>query len=256
MAFRSRSASALSRLSVSSDYLKDWLHRPELSQTLKLLIALSTFEEPVPLKELLDRAEGAGFKRRNWSNPSASLSRATGLAIHTGNGWEITRAGRQYLVNEGMVEASQGVINVAVELRKFLANVKNPETAEFVGEAIRCYEMNLFRSSVVMSWLAAVFVLQRHVVGTKLSEFNADAKRIDSRWKDAKTTDDLSRLKESDFLNALVRINVLGKNTKEALQQCLDRRNACGHPNSFKIGPNAVAAHVETLLQNVFEKFD
>src|SRR5690348_10455440 len=118
---------------MSSDFLKDWLHRPELSQTLKLLIALSTFDQPVALRELLDRAEEAGFKRRNWSNPSASLGRATGLAIHTTQGWEITRAGRQYLVNEGMIEASQGVINVAIELRKFLANVKNSETAEFVG---------------------------------------------------------------------------------------------------------------------------
>jgi hypothetical protein len=107
-----------------------------------------------------------------------------------------------------------------------------------------------------MSWLAAVYVLQRHVVVSRLADFNADGKRIDSKWKDAKTTDDLARLKESEFLNALARINVLGKNAKEALQQCLDRRNACGHPNSFKIGPNAVAAHVETLLQNVFEKFD
>jgi hypothetical protein len=241
---------------MSNDFLKDWLHRPELSQTLKLLITLSTFDHAVPLKELLDRAEDAGFKRRNWSNPSSSLGRATGLAIHTTQGWEITRAGRQYLVNEGMIEASQGVINVAIELRKFLANVKNPETAEFVGEAIRCYEMGLFRSSVVMSWLAAVYVLQRHVIAKKVSEFNADARRIDSKWKDVKTTDDLGRVKESKFLEALPRINVLGKNAKDALQQCLDRRNACGHPNSFKIGPNAVAAHVETLLQNVFEKFD
>ena len=241
---------------MSSDFLKDWLHRQELSQTRKLLITLSTFDKPVAMGRVLDRAEEAGFKRRNWSNPSASLGRTGGLAIHTSQGWEITRAGRQYLVNEGMVEASQGVINVAMELRKYLANVRNEETAEFVSEAIRCYEMNLFRSSVVMSWLAAVYVLQCHVVAARLDDFNADARRIDSRWKDARTTDDLGRLKEKEFLNALARINVLGKNAKEALQQCLDRRNACGHPNSFKIGPNAVAAHVETLLQNVFEKFD
>lgn len=241
---------------MSSDYLKDWLHRPELSQTLKLLIALSTFEGSVALKELLDRAEGAGFKRRNWSNPSASLSRATGLAVHTTKGWEITRAGRQYLVNEGMVEASQGVINVAIELRKFLADVKNEETSEFLNEAIRCYELNLFRSSVVMSWLAAVYVLQCHVVASRLNDFNGEASRTDSRWKAAKNTDDIGRMKESEFLDVLVRIGVLGKNPKEALKQCLDRRNACGHPNSFKLGPNVVAAHIETLLQNVFKKFD
>jgi hypothetical protein len=241
---------------MSSDYLKDWLHRPELSQTLKLLITLSTFDGPVPLKNLLDRGEDAGFKRRNWSNPSASLGRATGLAIHTANGWEITRAGRQYLVNEGMVEASQGVINVAVELRKFLAEVKSAETAEFVGEAIRCYEMNLFRSSVVMSWLAAVYVLQRHVIANELPAFNAEAARMHSWWRPAKTTDDLGRMRESEFLEVLARVGVLSKSVKEALKQCLDRRNASGHPTSFRVGPNVVAAHNETLLQNVFNRFD
>jgi hypothetical protein len=241
---------------MSSDYLKDWLHRSELSQTLKLLIVLSTFDEAVPLKQALDRAEAAGFKRRNWANPSASLGRTGGLAIHTAKGWEITRAGRQYLVNEGMIEASQGVINVAIELRKFLTQVKNPETAEFLSEAIRCYELNLFRSSVVMSWLAAVYVLQCHVVKNCLANFNTEMAGRDSRWKAAKTTDDLARAKESEFLDVLARIGVLGKNVKEALKQCLDRRNACGHPNSFKLGPNVVAAHIETLLQNVFNKFD
>ena len=178
------------------------------------------------------------------------------MAIHTANGWEITRAGRQYLVNEGMVEASQGVINVAIELRKFLGEVKNEETADFVGEAIRCYEMNLFRSSIVMSWLAAVYVLQRHVLTNELSAFNAEAARMHSWWRPARTTDDLGRMKESDFLEVLARVGVLGRNVKEALKQCLDRRNASGHPTSFKVGPNVVAAHNETLLQNVFNRFD
>ena len=241
---------------MSSDYLKDWLHRSELSQTLKLLITLSIFDAPMPLKDILAQAEDAGFKRRNWSNPSASLGRATGLAIHTGKGWEITKAGRQYLMNEGMVEASQGVINVAMELRKFLAKVKNPETADFLNEAVRCYELNLFRSSVVMSWLAAVYVLQRYVVANRLNDFNSEAGRTDPKWRTAKTTDDIARMKESEFLNVLARTGVLGKNSKEALQQCLDRRNACGHPNSFKLGPNIVAAHIETLLENVFNNFD
>lgn len=241
---------------MSSDYLKDWLHRSELSQTLKLLIVLSTFDEAVPMKDLLDRAEAAGFKRKSWANPSASLSRTSGLAIHTGNGWEITRAGRQYLLNEGMVESSKGIINVAIELRQFLSRVSNAETAEFLNEAIRCYELGLFRSATVMSWLAAVYVLQQHVVKTCLSDLNDELARRDSRWKSAKTTDDLARVKEKDFLEALAAIGALGKNVKEELKQCLDRRNACGHPNSYKLGPNAVAAHIETLLQNVFNKFD
>ena len=62
-------------------------------------------------------------------------------------------------------------------------------------------------------------------------------------------------MKEAEFLRSLVSISMIGKNVKAELKQCLDRRNACGHPNSYKLGKNAVAAHIETLLLNVFGKF-
>ena len=62
-------------------------------------------------------------------------------------------------------------------------------------------------------------------------------------------------MREADFLDRLVAISVLGKNVKEELKECLDRRNACGHPNSYKIGANTVAHHIEILLLNVFKKF-
>jgi hypothetical protein len=61
-------------------------------------------------------------------------------------------------------------------------------------------------------------------------------------------------MKESDFLNRLVAIGVIGKNVKQSLKECLDRRNACGHPNSYKLGQNIAAAHIETLLLNVFSR--
>jgi hypothetical protein len=60
---------------------------------------------------------------------------------------------------------------------------------------------------------------------------------------------------ESDFLDRLVPIGVIGKNVKDELAKALKLRNGCGHPNSLKVGPNMVANHLETLLLNVFEQF-
>ena len=80
-------------------------------------------------------------------------------------------------------------------------------------------------------------------------------RRVDSKWKNAVTTDDFSRLKESDFLDCLVRLSVLGKDVKEQLKECLRRRNSCGHPNSLQISANAAAAHLEILILNVFKRF-
>jgi len=107
-----------------------------------------------------------------------------------------------------------------------------------------------------MSWLAAVHVLKNEVLKKQnLKAFNDEAARVDTRWKPAKTSDDLGAMKEYDFLDRLVAISLIGKNVKEELHKCLKLRNGCGHPSSLKIGPNAVAHHIEILLLNVFQRF-
>ena len=240
---------------MSSDFLKDWLHRKELSQAEKLLILLSTFEGPTPLKDLLSRAEAAGLKRKHWANASASLSRLTGFAIHTVLGWEITASGRQRLASQGIMASNQGTINLAADIRGHISAVTDEDIRQYLTETVRCYELGLLRSAVVMAWVAAIYILQMHILNHHLAAFNDEAARLDNRWKVAKSTDDIGRMKEADFLDRIVSVGVIGKNVKAALKECLDRRNACGHPNSYKIGPNIVSAHIETLILNVFSKF-
>jgi hypothetical protein len=151
--------------------------------------------------------------------------------------------------------ANAAAIRIATDLRSELAKIKNATTRAFAEEAIKCYEDNLYRSAVVMSWLSAIDVLYDLVVTKHLTNFNKQALRIDPKWKLAKSADDLARMKESDFLDRIVGISVIGKNVKNELKHCLDRRNGCGHPNSLKIGPNTVAHHLEILLLNVFQPF-
>jgi hypothetical protein len=106
-----------------------------------------------------------------------------------------------------------------------------------------------------MSWIAAVDVLYQKVHAKHLSAFNKEASRIDPKWKPALSVDDFGKMKEGEFLDRLVAISMIGKNVKNELKQCLDRRNGCGHPNSLKIGPATVAHHLEILLLNVFHPF-
>ena len=150
---------------------------------------------------------------------------------------------------------SPAAANVAHDLRAELANIKNGDIRAFVEEAIKCFEYQLYRAAVVTSWVAAVQVLQHHVQTHHLAPFNAEASRVDAKWKSAKTTDDLGRMKEADFLDRLVALSIIGKNVKAELVDCLDRRNGCGHPNSMKLGQNTVAHHIEILLLNVFKVF-
>ena len=115
--------------------------------------------------------------------------------------------------------------------------------------------MGLYRSAIVLSWVGAVAVLQEEVLTAHLSAFNTEATRRDRKWRVAKTRDDLGRMKEFELLQILERLSVIGKNVKTELEGCLKLRNACGHPNSLKVGENKVAAHLETLIQNVFEVY-
>ena len=98
-------------------------------------------------------------------------------------------------------------------------------------------------------------MLYEHVVKNQLVDFNAEALRRGSKWRAAKNADGLARVGESDFLNILEHLSVIGKSVKQDLEACLKRRNGCGHPNSFQLGENTVGAHVETLRLNVFAKF-
>ncbi len=239
---------------LTSDELKDWLHR-DFSRTDKCLLILAAIVGPASIQQVKKTAAAAGFREpKNW-NISQSLGASKGKAIRSDAGWELTDAGKMHLRSLGVSKVSPSAMQVAVDLRAHLDTIADPQTRDFVEEAIKCHEAELYRSAIVMSWLGAVDVLHKHVHANHLAAFNAEAKRIDSRWKQAKTTDDMGKMGERDFLNRLEGLSIIGKNAKAQLQAALDLRNGCGHPNSLKVGVNKSAAHIETLLQNVFSKF-
>lgn len=240
---------------LNTNGLKGLLHK-KLPRQEKLLLILSTFEQPTELSAVVARGKDAGLKIPPSWNASMILRRSGGLAIRTPTGWEITEAGRESVRHHAGAKIGKAAAQVAHDLRAHLARVRDDDTRSFVTEAVECFEAEFFRSAIVMSWLAAVHVLHRHVVRAHLAEFNDEAKRVDNKWRPARTTDDLGRMGESDLLDRLAAISVIGKNVKDELAACLKRRNGCGHPNSLKIGANAVASHLEVLLLNVFTKFD
>ena len=225
---------------LNTNDLKSLLHKQVPRQD-KLLLILSTFSQPSAMKTVLSRGREAGFKIPTSWNPSLVLTRSAGLAIRTPGGWEITDAGREHLRKYETSRVSGAAAQVAHDLRAHLDHVRHADTRNFVIEAVECFEWHFYRSAVVMSWLAAVHVLHQHVYAAHLAVFNSEASRVDAKWRPAKTTDDLGRIGEADFLDRLVAISVLGKSVKDELAGCLKLRNGCGHPNSLKISTNAVA---------------
>lgn len=235
--------------------LKNWLQK-DLSRVDKALLVLASLDGPAAPKAIRDRAVEAGLRKAAKWNVSAILGKSGGKAISTPGGWELTEAGKTHLRNLGVASVSPAAMQVAVDLRKHLNKITDDQTRAFVEEAIKCHEFGLYRSAIVMSWLAAMDVLHKHVHANHLADFNAEASKVlGKKWTPAKTTDDLGRMNEADFLDRIAALSIIGKNVKTELKGCLDRRNGCGHPNSLQVSANTSAAHLETLLLNVFEKF-
>ena len=241
---------------INKEKLKDLLSSSSYTNSDKLLICLAVDPlGPQEVKDLRSAAVGAGLRKaRDW-NISQMLASASELAVRTREGWELTAAGMQKVTELVGPSAAAPPPRVAAGLRSHLAKLHTANTKSFLEEAVLCFEGRHYRAAVVLTWVGAAAVLYDYVVANKLSDFNAEASRRDSKWKTAKTADDLSRMKEHDLLQVLDAISVIGRNVRQELEACLKLRNACGHPNSLQLGEARVAAHVETLLLNVFAKF-
>jgi hypothetical protein len=239
----------------ASGKISDILSRTDLTRLDKLLTILAVAETPLPVSQIRDRATQAGLRdARRW-NISQILSNAKELAIRINEGWTLTARGTEYAATKDLMPKAVPK-TVVVDLRKHLPSITNKDTRTFLEEAIESFEYQLYRSAVVLSWVGAMAVLYDHVIQNHLTDFNKEAGRRDPKWRNAKTADDLARMKEHDFLDVLESLAIIGKNAKQDLQNNgLKLRNACGHANTFAVGQNMVAAHLERLILNVFSKF-
>ena len=241
---------------INESRLKDLLSKREYSNLEKVLICLAVdVETPKQVKIIKALAVSSGLRiAKNW-NISQFLGSSIGLAVRTDEGWELTSDGRRRVSEIVGPSAASSVPIIASSLRHHLPGITDKKTKAFVEEAIECYEAKHLRAAVVLSWVGAISVLYKCVVDNHLTNFNAEATRRDSKWKNAKNTDDLARMKEINFLDVINHISIIGKNVKQELENCLKLRNGCGHPNTLQIGESRVAAHMEILVLNVFSVF-
>ncbi len=241
---------------IEKSQLKNLLLKNEYQRQDKLLICLaSNSDVPMKVKEIRDLAMKSGLRKVQRWNVSQILSDSSPLAVRVENGWELTRDGKKRVAELVGPFSSVPTPMIASSLRVHLPKMSNADVKRFLEEAVECFESRRYRAAVVLSWVGAVALLQDYVINSSRKAFNTEASKRDPKWRPAKTTDDLGRMREADFLNVLVAISVIGKNVKQELESCLKLRNGCGHPNSLRIGESRVCAHIEILLLNVYSVF-
>lgn len=237
---------------LSNEAIKQYISDPEINQKDKVLLCLAIdVSEPKPVKNITQIGVQAGYPAIKKLNISSILSRQKGLVIRSPNGWELTEKGKQHI--KKIIGGPIAVLSST--LRANLDSITNAETRAFAEEAVRCFESHLYRAAVVLSWVGAVSVLYNYVLKFHKQTFNSFAAKKNPKWKPANTSDDLTRMKEADFLEVCESASIIGKSVKQELQTALTFRNGCGHPNSLKLGEHRVSAHIESLILNVYSQY-
>ena len=242
---------------MSVDSLKHLLHKDEYTRLQKILFCLAVdSKSSKDVNEISILAQSAGFHIIKKWNVSDILAKSKGLAIRTPEGWELGPNGEELIRNLVGDLIISPPSKIAASLRKHLGAITDTQIKSFVIEAIECYERDLHRAAIVLSWVGAISVLQEYIIQNKLYDYNAEAKRRNGNWKDAKVREDFGRMKENDFLQILSSISVIDKSVKLELEKQLQLRNSCGHPTALKLSSHTVAAYIELLILNVFSQFD
>lgn len=235
--------------------LKRLLARQDIARKVKILaILLANEVKPRAVSEIVAIAETHGLREIKKWNVSQMLSSTSDMVVRLPDGWEITELGIKFLAEQEVVSPSP-IKQHQIDLRKYAAVITAENTRSFIEECILALEMGLLRSSVTLSWVGAISLLYEEVLSNHLVDFNAESQKRNSKHKQIKSSDDLATIKEYDFLQIINAISVIGKNVKQELEQCLQLRNACAHPNSLNIGERRVSAHLEILILNVYQKF-
>jgi hypothetical protein len=247
-------------LLLPTDQLRDLINKPALSQRSRLhLILAAAGNAPISVTEIKRIATEAGLHEIATWNVTDALNKSKGSAARVSNGWVLTSLGKSQVEEEFKLSFQKNKpVPVLDKLRKATSSISNADTVAYVDESLSCFEAGFYRASVVLSWMGAISLIQDYVLNKKLSEFNAEALRRNTKWKPITTKDGFGRMDEGEFLDILAdpSVAVFGKNVKEELKNhCLALRNACGHPNSLKIAEQRVASHLEVLVLNIFARF-
>jgi hypothetical protein len=158
------------------------------------------------------------------------------------------------------LDAKYGVHRSVVQVSKLLADLpgKVPDLAEknFLNEAIKCYRVEAYRASVVMTWNLAYSHLLHWILTDphRLSGFNVAVPKRYPNKKPMPTIakyDDFEELKEFEVIEVCNTANLINGGTMKILKEKLGKRNTAAHPESVVIVQSQADDVVTDLVNNV-----
>lgn len=141
------------------------------------------------------------------------------------------------------------------EVKAFRNNIQNENIKGYFNELVLNLENNCYRSTIIISWVGAVSILQDYIFNNRLDDFNTCGQSMYQKFKEIESLKDFTSLKEYDFIEIIGKMGVVDRNVKKILHQCLEDRNISGHPNEAVLGKQTALKIVEELINNVYKRF-
>lgn len=148
------------------------------------------------------------------------------------------------------------VREISETMRGLLSKVNSIAQKSFLEEAISCFEIKCYRSSIVMTWLLTMDTLYEFTLNNSLNAFNS-AIQSHGKYKKIVVTkkDDFADIKESDFIELLRVAKIISNDVRKILDEKLNFRNTAAHPNTIVIKESKAISFIEDLTENILIKF-
>lgn len=201
------------------------------------------------------------FERENLRLPANTTNEFIKLSkekpsvfIKKGGGYSFERNARKNLENIylGTIHKQE----ISTTLRELITKITSKEQQTFLEEAISCFEIKSYRAAILMAWLLAIDTIYEYILKQKLSEFN-NAIQTHGKYKKivVSSKDNFTEMKESDFIEILRIAKIISGDTRKILDEKLNFRNTCAHPNSVIIKETKAIAFIEDIVENIVLKF-
>ena len=167
--------------------------------------------------------------------------------------WRLTGAGEIHVRQVmGLADAEAEIEHDVGYLKTLAAKISDPIIREYINEAVDCLSIGALKAGVVFLWAGAVRTLQERVLTKGFPQVNAAIQVHDSRARQVKKLDDFQYVKESVLLLAAEGVGVLDKAQRNTLEENLNLRNKCGHPNKYDPGIKKASSFIEDVTGIIF----
>lgn len=149
-------------------------------------------------------------------------------------------------------EESKLLIEISESLYESLSRIPNADEQGYIQEALACLDdrVKAYRAAVLMGWAGTIYHLRKKVEVIGFARFCQTYEALSlGKPKHISHIDDLEFCKDKDFLLVVERMGILDKAIREQLENCLDLRNACGHPTQVAPKIHRVKAFFEDIIE-------